>query len=121
MTENTNNTAELAFRNSKFPERSASEVQREIERTMRDLIADCRRGPGGFDPTNRERAPTVTVGGAVPARSGGSGWREGAPLHSHANSTTNALIDGLALAMQPHGPQNPAQPKPRAKAEEEGK
>jgi hypothetical protein len=90
-------------------------IQREIAATMAGLIADCRRGPNGFDPTSRPAAPTVTVSGAPVVKSGGNGWREGVPLHSHADSTTNALVDGLALAMQPHGPQNLAQPKPKAK------
>jgi hypothetical protein len=115
MTENTNNTAELAFRNSKFPERSASEVQREIERTMGDLISDCRRGPGGFDPTNRERAPTVTVGGAVPARSAprGNGWAKEIPIGPPGGATAQRAIENLCHSYQPHSANNPERKKGR--------
>jgi hypothetical protein len=79
-------------------------VQREIAQTMSDLIADCRRGPNGFDPTNRERAPSVQVGGAVPARGApGNGWRDPGPLGLRVALPRNAPLKISATAISPTG------------------
>jgi hypothetical protein len=95
-------------------------VQREIAQTMSDLIADCRRGPNGFDPTNRERAPSVQVGGAVPARGApGNGWRDPGPLGPPGGATAQRAIENLCHSYQPHGQANSQRKRGRNEEQKE--
>jgi hypothetical protein len=91
-------------------------IQRGIDDCMRGAIEDAMRRPNPVTagPNPDTRRPQAQVRPVAPR---GTGWREGAPLHTHADQSTNAYIDGLALAMQPHGPANAAQPKRREKNE----
>jgi hypothetical protein len=92
-------------------------IQREIAATMRDLVADCRRGPNGFNPTVRDASPTVTVSGAPVVKSGGSGWRDPGPLRPVATPLAEAVIEAMAHQALPHSPGNSAWRGPKKKGE----
>ena len=94
-------------------------VQREIAATMAGLISDCRRGPNGFDPTNRPASPTVQVGGAVPARGGpGNGWAKEIPIGPPGGATAQTVIEAMCHQALPHQRGNAAFRGPPKKAEE---
>jgi hypothetical protein len=89
---------------------------RDIDRTMLDVIADSRRAnPMRANTSQGAAIGELSSGGsATPMGAGrvageprGTGWREGAPLHSSTNNTTNAYIDALAHAAFPHSPGHP--------------
>jgi hypothetical protein len=91
-------------------------IQREIDATMRALVADARR-PGSNPVTGSPALPTVTVGGAAPVRSGGNGWRDPGPLRPVATPLAEAVITAMTHQHQPHSPGNSAfrGPKPKEK------
>jgi hypothetical protein len=96
----------------------AAQIQRDISATMAGLIGDLRRG--GDPLTAGGRLPSVRPASAAPVHGApirGTGWREAAPLQSNANRTANAIMDGIAHAMAPHGSGNPEHRGPK-KAEE---
>lgn len=90
-------------------------AQREIDATMREVIATA-----NYNPTSREPMPTVKVVGAVPVKDRfapdivpaapvrGSGWVEPKPL---APPPGQDAIERLVNAALPHGPK-PAPAKP---------
>jgi hypothetical protein len=77
---------------------------REIDACMRDVIADAihRRNPVTGGPS----LPTATPAGAgrvVGATPSNNGWRDPGPLQPAGGAMSQALIDGLVGAFQPHG------------------
>jgi hypothetical protein len=88
-----------------LPAHQRDRIEAEISAAMVGVVEDGRK-PNPI--TGGPSLPTVQPMGAVPVRSGpGTGWREGAPLHSSANNTTNAYIDALAHQAFPHSPKHP--------------
>jgi hypothetical protein len=83
-------------------------LQRQIDAAMIGAIQDTRR-PNPI--TGNGSLPSVTVGGAAPARSGeylgrGSGWREAKPIGPVATPMAQAVMDGLAHQHLPMGQGN---------------
>jgi hypothetical protein len=86
----------------------AAAIQRGIDDCMRSLVADMRRaGDGGNPWTAGERPGTVRPASAAPVRTGpvvrGTGWREAQPLDVPGGATSQAYIEAMTQAMQPHG------------------
>jgi hypothetical protein len=82
-------------------------LMRQIDDCMRGAIADTRRP----NPVNGNGSPpTVTVGGAAPARSGpqGNGWRDTGPLRPVATPLAEAVIEAMTHQALPHGSGNSA-------------
>jgi hypothetical protein len=90
------------------------EMQRQINAAMDGAIQDARR-PNPI--TALGPLPTVTPGGAAPARSGpqGNGWRDTGPLRPVATPLAQAVMDGLAHQHLPmgHGNSEFKGPKPK--------
>jgi hypothetical protein len=84
----------------------AAQIQREIDATMRGLVADIRRG--GDPLTAGGRLPTVTPAGAAPVRTGGNGWRDSGPLRPVATPLAEAVIEAMTHQALPHSPGNSA-------------
>jgi hypothetical protein len=81
-------------------------IQRGIDDCMRGAIDDAIRRPNPVTAgPNPDTRPQEKPAAGIP-RPRGSGWRDGAPLHTHADQTANAYIDALAFQMQPHSPGN---------------
>jgi hypothetical protein len=86
---------------------------------MRGLLGDLRRG--GDPLTAGGRLPSVTPGGAAPARSGpvvrGTGWAKEIPVGPVATPLAQAVMDGMAHQAFPHGSGNAAFRGPKPKEE----
>jgi hypothetical protein len=93
-------------------------LQRQIDQAMLGAIADTRR-PNPI--TGGGRLPTVTVGGAVPARGGpverGTGWAKEVPIGPVATPLAEAVIEAMTHQALPHSPGNAAWRGPKPKEE----
>jgi hypothetical protein len=103
---------------SQLPVGQRERIDREIADCMRGAVDDAIRRPNPMRANTTQGAAVGELssggGSATPMGAGrvvgeprSTGWREGAPLHSSANDTTNAYVDALTHAAFPHGPQHP--------------
>jgi hypothetical protein len=78
------------------------EMQRQINAAMGGAIQDALHRPNPI--TGNGSLPTVTPGGAAPARSGpqGNGWRDTGPLRPVATPLAEAVIEAMAHQALPH-------------------
>ena len=92
-----------------LPARERERIEREIAATMADVVSDAWHRtspvsyPGGFGPPPKR--DEVAVPAAPEPR--GTGWREAPPLDVPGGATTQALIEQMVNAFQPHQPGNP--------------
>jgi hypothetical protein len=99
-----------------MPVAQRERIEREINGVMADVIADARRSSPtsypGFLPPPKENVARSPVA----VRGGGTGWEAARPLEVPGGARTQAVIEAMTHAFEPHGPANPEYRGPAAQS-----